>query len=185
MSRGMNETDMARLCITTVTKVLKKLSVEGNKIEQQARNCIKHVAPLYWRKTAKWVHDMEWCGLRPFWGLNALSSLMKRKWVMCWECWRSMKTCWIGVPTMQKRHRLQVSRWKMNWFWTNLDWAWKLCINGKAFGTFLRDWTPGIEEITWLFHSCWNVDKSRSEEDAISSEPERGSRSNWIWMWVD
>ena len=47
MSRGMNETDMARLCITTVTKVLKKLSVDGNKIEQQARNCIKHVVPLY------------------------------------------------------------------------------------------------------------------------------------------
>ena len=43
MSHGMNETDMARLCITTVTKVLKKLSVEGS---NHAGHGIKHVVPM-------------------------------------------------------------------------------------------------------------------------------------------
>ena len=43
MSSGMNDQDMAKLCATTVAEVLKKLSVEGSKMENHAGNGIKHV----------------------------------------------------------------------------------------------------------------------------------------------
>ena len=47
MLSGMSETDMAKLCATTVAEVLKQLSLEGNKMERSnASNSIKHVVPV-------------------------------------------------------------------------------------------------------------------------------------------
>ena len=42
----MNDQDMAKLCATTVAEVLKKLSVEGSKMENHAGHGIKHVVPM-------------------------------------------------------------------------------------------------------------------------------------------
>lgn len=42
----MSDQDMAKLCATTVAEVLKKLSVEGNKMENHASNGIKHMIPM-------------------------------------------------------------------------------------------------------------------------------------------
>jgi hypothetical protein len=46
MSTGMSDQDMAKLCATTVAEVLKKLSVEGSKMENHASNGIKHIIPM-------------------------------------------------------------------------------------------------------------------------------------------
>lgn len=46
MSTGMSDQDMAKLCATTVAEVLKKLSVEGSKMENHASNGIKHMVPM-------------------------------------------------------------------------------------------------------------------------------------------
>ncbi len=46
MSMGMSDQDMAKLCATTVAEVLKKLSVEGSKMENHASNGIKHMIPM-------------------------------------------------------------------------------------------------------------------------------------------
>ena len=42
----MSDQDMAKLCATTVAEVLKKLSVEGSKMENHAGHGIKHVVPM-------------------------------------------------------------------------------------------------------------------------------------------
>ena len=43
----MSDQDMAKLCATTVAEVLKKLSVEGIKMENHASNGIKHMIPMF------------------------------------------------------------------------------------------------------------------------------------------
>ena len=42
----MSDQDMAKLCATTVAEVLKKLRVEGSKMENHAGHGIKHVVPM-------------------------------------------------------------------------------------------------------------------------------------------
>ncbi len=42
----MSDQDMAKLCATTVAEVLKKLSVEGSKMENHASHGIRHMIPM-------------------------------------------------------------------------------------------------------------------------------------------
>jgi len=42
----MSDEDMAKLYAMTVAEVLKKLSVEGSKMENHASNGIKHMVPM-------------------------------------------------------------------------------------------------------------------------------------------
>ena len=45
MSTGMSNEDMTKLCTTTGSEVLKKLNIEGNKMEHHTSNGNKHMLP--------------------------------------------------------------------------------------------------------------------------------------------
>ena len=79
MSMGMSDQDMAKLCARTVAEVLKKLSVEGSKMENHASNGIKHMIPML--KKDELDDYLAWSDAMKalFWRQTVLLRLMRKK----------------------------------------------------------------------------------------------------------